>query len=61
MWNWRAIEDLARDCNPVIEEAFNNCQHGLDASGKVVNFILTDFPNYPGPGKTTLKVIRGHQ
>ena len=54
LWNWTPLEVLARTCNPRIENAFNRCQNGLNVASKYVNFILIDFPNYPGPGGKTI-------
>jgi len=54
LWNWTPLEVMARTCNPRIEAAFNKCQSGLNAASKYVNFMLIDFPNYPGPGGKTI-------
>ena len=50
LWNWTPLRVIARDCNPRAREALNRCQNGLNPSRKLVNFILADFPNFPGPG-----------
>jgi hypothetical protein len=53
VWNWMPLETMARECNPRAEETLRQCHNGL-IPGHVVNFVLTDYPNYPGPGGKTI-------
>jgi len=60
VWNWTPLETMARECNSRALDAFKKCQGALEENvekTKFVNFILTDFPNYPGKGRYTIVEI----
>ena len=57
LWNWSPLDVMARACNSRAEDALTVCQQGLDKDKKVVNFVMTDFPNFPGPGGKTIVEI----
>jgi len=48
---------MARECNSRAAEAVDVCQNGLNEDNKVVNFVMMDYPNYPGPGGKTIVEI----
>ena len=49
---------LARNCNSKLEDAVQKCKNGRSEDGRaVINFLQSDYPNYPGPlGKTNVEI-----
>ena len=51
---FKCLSKLARQCNPQIKNAIDRCRSN---GRKVINFLLADYPNYPGSGHKTIVEI----
>jgi len=47
---------ISRHCNPRIQQAIEVCENQLESQNRVVNFVQTDYPNYPAGKRTVIDI-----